>query len=285
MNRNEYLGNEHVNGFIDWLVSAVNGDIPVIHSFYIRDPRLPRDYIHGREFRVGSLEDAFLSYFWYKEDYNGNALKLADVQIAVRNSVTNQTLVSALNAIHEVLKWGAGGVGTRLYKDNMEWARQQGDGVVECLSRGRLTMDSDELSDLLIFSRANGPRMNAGYTKYYALACQNSIIYDGRVGAALGLLVRNYCIHHGLDRVPEELAFRWGAQSGKNPLNRNPSVGTLVFKKLYTDGRIWAEWNKKANWILQSAIGAAHAEWINVPDGLRRLEASLFMLGYSMDII
>ena len=286
MTRDEYLAEEDVAGFVSWLVHVIKGDLPIIHSFTIRDRRRPQSCIEGDKFRVQNLEEAFLHYFWDRKDFGQNAQVLALVQAAVNDSVENKTLCSTKHAIHEVLKWGAGGVGTKLYTANWDWALQQGDDLVKHMSSGRLSMDSDDLADSKNFSQAKGPRMNAGFTKYYALACQNSIIYDGRVGAALGLLVSKYCIEKKQSTVPEELAFRWGAQSGKNALNRNPSTGYLIFKKLPVEGKIWAEWNKKANWILQTAIEKADANWVNYKaDGLRRLEAALFMLGYSMDTI
>lgn len=285
MNKNNYLTQPHVTGFIGWLASAIRGDTPVIHSFHIRDPRLPRNYPYNRSFRVNNLESAFLRYFWDQKNYDENAMILAPIQDAVLQSVENQDPDATMRAVHEILRWGAGGVRTKLYTANMGWAQRQGENLVGVLQRGRLSINSDELADVAVFSQNNGPRMNAGYTKYYALACGDSIIYDGRVGAALGLLVRNYCIDSHLDVVPTELSFRWGPQNGTNPLNRDPSQGTLVFNKLPIGGSSWAEWNKKANWILQSAIDAVDVEWVHAADSLRRLEASLFMLGYSMDAL
>ena len=35
--------------------------------------------------------------------------------------------------------------------------------------------------------------MNAGFVKIYSLLCDDCVIYDGRVGAALGLLTRQFC--------------------------------------------------------------------------------------------
>ena len=36
--------------------------------------------------------------------------------------------------------------------------------------------------------------MNSGWTKVYALMLDDFPIYDGRVGAAMGYLVRRYCM-------------------------------------------------------------------------------------------
>ena len=47
-------------------------------------------------------------------------------------------------------------------------------------------------------SRLDGVRyMNAGWTKVYALMLDGFPIYDGRVGAAMGYLVQQYCTRAG----------------------------------------------------------------------------------------
>ncbi|MFN3792931.1 hypothetical protein [Massilia sp.] len=79
--------------------------------------------------------------------------------------------------------------------------------------------------------------MNSATTKVYAAADPEgkTAIYDGRVGAALGMLVRQFLERQALAEVPAELAFRWGApQSTKQEAlrTRDPSNEHYVFKKL-----------------------------------------------------
>jgi hypothetical protein len=40
--------------------------------------------------------------------------------------------------------------------------------------------------------------------------------------------------------------------------------------------------NVHADWALSAALDAARADWCSGPDGLRKLEAALFMLGYDL---
>ena len=74
--------------------------------------------------------------------------------------------------------------------------------VAEVLRQGNL--DSPEFfSDL---------RFNAGMTKVYSLMCDNFIIYDSRVAAALGWLVMKYCRDRKLTAL-EPTRFRISASS------------------------------------------------------------------------
>ena len=83
--------------------------------------------------------------------------------------------------------------------------------------------------------------MNAGFVKIYSLLCDDCVIYDGRVGAALGLLTRQFCEVTGRMVVPAMLAFAFGtpkeAPNSKHAKVRDPSRGTLRFPRLRQDAR------------------------------------------------
>lgn len=110
-------------------------------------------------------------------------------------------------------------------------------------------------------------------------------MYDGRVGAAMGHLVRLYCSDKGLRRVPELLRFRWLAgRSGQNSgHNRDPSAGWLRFPRLsHQAPGSWAECNVRAAWIL--GIVACEGDFGKLPTErrIRALEQALFMIGYEL---
>jgi hypothetical protein len=96
------------------------------------------------------------------------------------------------------------------------------------------------------------------------------------------LLARQFCIQEELTRVPPAIAFQWGDAPSKR--NRDPTVGCLVFKKLDSVTRAdqWAQSNVAANWILTEALKLSNAPWCRCEDGLRRIEAALFMVGYDI---
>jgi hypothetical protein len=132
--------------------------------------------------------------------------------------------------------------------------------------------------------------MNSGLTKVYALASPSDvIIYDGRIGAAMGLFVRQY-LQDGhptqpmfpcgreLSAVPSVLQFPWGdglATEG----SRNPSIGAYKFPPLRAAAHLahaCACW--KASKVLRLALKkiTLHAHTVT----LRDLEMALFMVGY-----
>ena len=190
------------------------------------------------------------------------------------------------------MSWGFGR-GKKAYKANMDWAKSLGDNLsstlragIEALSDGSFNPESFDFS-----ASPYNPRMNAGWTKYYALASNNHVIYDGRVGAALGFLVRRYLESLPQEsrpgKTPPELAFPWAAGQGNKNL-RNPSSSEFSFSPLRHTGQGSADWataNVKANWILLEASKLAGTDWCDFEQGLRRLEAALFMIGYDLSMV
>jgi hypothetical protein len=128
--------------------------------------------------------------------------------------------------------------------------------------------------------------MNSGFTKIYALFIDDFIIYDGRVGAALGLMVREFCEESRLRGVPKELEFAWGR--GKtttyepSSLNRrNPSNARYVFPELSNNPRRHLENNIRANWLLRDILNRTKSKFGKLDQDLQMLalESALFMIG------
>lgn len=306
--RVDYLANSHVQGFIEYLSRIISGANPINFRVGFSRNQLPEDF--EQEFRgevdrrdgggavyvvrAVALEDVFRMYWWNRQGYGANKLRLDAVKTAIDAAIKGEDGESgyelAERACEQVMEWGFGR-GRRPYKANMRWAMRQNDALVSVLRRGResLTGDSPNFEVFATVADENccSPKMNAGWTKYYALALPDFVIYDGRVGAALGFLVRRYLESLDADEsncVPERLAFLWGDGDGASKL-RDPSRGAYKFGKLY-GGRYgskpWARVNVWANWILCEARDKAGATWCSGPDGLRKLEAALFMLGYDL---
>lgn len=301
LEKNNYLGNEHVMGFVKYLTGFLNGKyFEYPHIFSVRDLRglypgyeyINRDSGRGGSpyLSINSLKEAFERYWWDGKNFDENNRILLTVKESVQAAMMMEgdkfkNNEACLQVIHEVLKWGAGGTGLRLYTANMSWAHQHSATIAERIYSGLAAIESDT-PDLSIFSSNDGPRMNAGFTKLFALASNKSIIYDGRVGAGLGLLARMYCENNKLTSVPESLAFRWSPQTstGKQiPLRRDPSSKNYVFGQLCNNSRRWVEWNIKANWIISESLNqTSDPFWHAEGNGLRRIEAAIFTLGYNI---
>jgi hypothetical protein len=310
LNRASYIGDgPYVTGFIAYLSRVISGVTPINFTVGFSRNQLPDDFeqefpgyvdkrLGGRPVYVVSaqtLEDLFRMYWWDKKNYNDNKQALdvasAAIKAAIKGGNGESGRELAEKACHEVMKWGFG-EGRRAYKANMSWASRQKEALAEVLRIGQesLTGENPNIDTFGMDSdsKPGTPKMNAGWTKYYALALPRHIIYDGRVGAALGFLVRRYL--ESLPRleqpasVPDELGFLWANGDGGGKL-RDPSSGRYEFSRLYGGpygSKAWARVNVQANWVLELALKSAQASWCSEEDGLRKLEAALFMLGYDL---
>lgn len=136
---------------------------------------------------------------------------------------------------------------------------------------GRNLVDSGRLS-------VSGPGYDFGLSGVYALLNGTSVIYDERLGAALGLLSRWYLERQSAPGVPACLRFMVGAAA---PYGRDPSVEPFRFAEP-RPGPEHARWTLQATWILDTlARDTAIAKILQGTrrDRLRQLEAALWVLG------
>lgn len=282
MKKDEYLRNDDVSGFIDFVAGVINGSIAIQFPYVFHSAKVPSNFSarFGLSGVAPTLKDLFDRYWWGRKSYEENAETLLRIQNSLRNSLKGSipNAADVYKATADIMDWG---LHPKAAAANKVWAEEQGANLSNLLLRGKAALESEESA----FDSFPGIRMNAGYTKVYALLCENSIIYDGRVGAALCWLVRLYLVrkdHKG--QIPDTLAFLWSG--GLSAQHRNPSGDGFVFKPLrngvHGASEAWADVNMRANWILESARSQSNAEWSRHEDGLRKVESALFMLGYAL---
>lgn len=182
--------------------------------------------------------------------------------------------VSLLNATLAVLTWG------KVTTGNVDWARRHAEDLRYIYQKGMSLLDPKIADDRNSFTL----RFNSGFSKIYSLLLDDFIIYDSRVGGALGHLVIQYCQSNQFESVPLLLQFPWAPAKETNPVrpkNRNPSTKHLILKKI--DGsQEHALWNLRASWLLKEAAGESEL-FSKLTDPIRALEAALFMIGYDLD--
>ena len=107
-------------------------------------------------------------------------------------------------------------------------------------------------------------------------------MYDGRVGAALGYLMRLHCEKAGLKAVPEPLIFRWQPGKASTTAIRPPARSSSP--RLHaSQPRQWAQCNVQAAWLLGEVTGEGRfGELPSRRCRLRAIEATLFMIGYEL---
>lgn len=279
MDRNQYINNVKV--FSAWLAQ------------HLYDSTFATSYVDrrtGSQRRFNSLFDAYQNYYWpYHEivglahppatyDFSANMVALSHLRNNLVSALSPQTGsdTAMRDSAIDVMTWG----GVR--PGNVMWLQNQHDGLKNLVAQVQVVLNSQNTVNI----PRNNLRFNSGMTKVYSLICNDFIIYDSRVAAALGWAVTKFCQETGLATVPSELAFPWApakeSNEQPNPKRRDPSIGNLRFPPL-RPGNQHATWNLKASWLLKDALERApDGEFNRAADPLRALEAALFMIGYDL---
>ena len=223
---------------------SIKLDAGFIHSYTDRRTQKVWDCI--------SIYDAYKKYQWGGKGFQKNAETLDKLSSDLKNGIENKDTAKCSTACLEILRWGG------VLRGNREKIKGS-ESLVQYLKDAKKKLATGKIES------------------------RDFIIYDSRVGAALGFLVRRYCEEKKLDKIPELLRFAYG--NSKGGTNRNPSIGDYKFPLLrnagYYDNHI--ENNLKANWLLKEVLSYPSA-FKNIPEQrqLRALEAALFMIGYEV---
>ncbi|EIU4992585.1 hypothetical protein MMK62_004197 [Pseudomonas aeruginosa] len=219
-----------------------------------------------------SLQEAFLHYSW-PDSPKPNSFQCIAARLRQALAVHDQA--TARDACLAIFRWG----GVRGRK-SLAWVEDQYQQKTLCQSimQAVQLLQPGSAQGLAAF---DGKKllMNSAMTKVYAAADPDHIIiYDGRVGAALGLLARHSLMRAGVPSVPADLSFRWGAGQG-DATNRDPSLGAFKFRKLNAaQCQLWAGQVLLAGELLQQVM--AYNPSIG---SIAELEKALFMIGYNVD--
>ena len=271
MNRDQYLSDRSVRDFIEWIKPRLCNPGCFSHSY-----KMPGN----RVVTFNSIYDAFTQYEWGNADFNQTS-KTLDCFAARLKAAANANDPHAFrSACEDILSWG----GVR--RGNQSLIRALGPKVVTVFKQAAKQLnpqraDCTHLGNLRVTVAQGEMRylMSSGFTKIYSLMISGFPMYDGRVGAALGLLSRMFCQAKGLGSVPANLAFPWG--QGRSRI-RDASRGTLRYVRFNGRPLLQAEWNLKAAWLVGELC--QHGCFGKLPENqrLRALEAALFMIGYDV---
>ena len=276
-----YKQRAEVKAFIEWLAQYLGSNQPLMHEYLNRKT--------GKHWQFTDLYDAYKQYEWHHPGVPH--LQVSAGSCAVSNeqaldALSTDLLAAAcdsmmLRGAKATMSWG--GVSAR----NNQWLEDNQKGLAKTID---LVAQVLKVGDLDSPQFQKNLRFNAGMTKVYSLICQDFIIYDSRVAAALGMLVIIYCEEKGLRSLPDGLRFPWApAKEGENaavPKRRNPSKGDAFKFPGLRRGHHHAIWNMRVSWILSEVLAHPLAATSPFHSGgakaLRRLEMALFMLGYDL---
>lgn len=293
MQKSEYLALPEVAGFKKFVKGLLSDGEQFAHCYEMETRGRKQATTH---WNCEGIYDAFTKYDWQYSyldlrtgkkqagrSFRDSELVLANLASELECAVTQNSSREARQICQMVLDWG--GVLGSSTRGNQKKLEGFGDELAAYLRQAKIMFESHDLTlkHKYVVSTSNSyfpVVMNAGFTKIYSILCQDFIIYDGRVGAALGLLVRRY-LEHDKDskNVPESLAFHYG-RAKNTKVNRNPSNKDFMFPGLGASSPAHIRSNIKANWILQDLRGGDLGSFSSLHNPLRAIEAALFMIGY-----
>jgi hypothetical protein len=281
MTKDEFLNRKEIIGFINFIKIRIDVDDDFKHSYILNKPK-------NTIWRCNSIYNAYENYNWPFQclipssgkvikgiTYNESEKVLLQLQKDLKKSLKTGNDAEFKNNCLAVLQWG--GV---LPKNKQRILTTP--MILDHFNTNIQIFNNPILDTTDDFSSIH---MNSGYTKIYSLLIDNFIIYDGRVGAAIGLLVCEFLEQEKLDNIPKTLDFAFGnpklATSNKKDISkRNPSTDQFTFKALSNNSKRHIENNIRANWLLEKVAKESKFNLLNNP--LRSLEAALFMIGYDI---
>jgi hypothetical protein len=273
LTRAEFQADIHIRAFSEWVGYQCDCETAWRHTYVNR-----RD---GVRWTCANLADAFHQYEWNRKSWSETFVELMGYRQRLRKAVADRNGEATFEACEAVLRWGG------VWAKNGRTLEVRRTALLDELRHMSAVLTSEHTpakSDMSFGGIECS--MNAGFVKIYSVLLDSCVIYDGRVGAALGLLARQYCEGRRLEGVPPPLAFAFGAPkeaiNAQQPKLRNPSRGFFRFPRLRQDSRFHAEQTMRANWFLESALACRPDVFSSGEVGFHELAAGLFMVGYDL---
>lgn len=288
IDRETYLCDPFVRDFISWFLIRLDQPGSFVHEYYLVKAR--------RNWRCNCLYEAYAKYWWpynlscplFGQKVSGAGFSdsfsyLSDLAETFRLSIRENDIEKTRKCAHAMLRWGG------VQNHNYNRITDMNDRVCEYFrgAQTHLRLSNTQLGN------HTGIYMNSGFTKLYFLLIDDFIMYDGRVGAALGLLGRLFAEEQGLDKIPELIEFSYG--SGKVSVakqkegdRRDPSNSRYALPKFNGDSKRQTNDNIKASWLLKGIADATKSHFADLSqDGLLNermtaIQAALFMIGYDV---
>jgi hypothetical protein len=261
--KNEYHSSQPVKDFNVWIEPLLDTPQSFVHEYFNVKKR--------KKYEFDNLFTAYKLYDWKPID---------DIAASLVKSISESDEQSCVNACSDMLEWGLGK--SKAYHDNMKRVINLSPSPCTYFRLAQERLELSLSSGEYFFPEMH---MTSGFSKIYSAYINNFMIYDGRVGAALGLLVRAFCIQANLPYVPHELQFAW--TKGRSTRTRNPSCDIYVFPELQSNKPgVYLENNIRANWLMSAVANKTKSKFANLDSHLRlrALEQALFMIGYDIDM-
>lgn len=278
MKISDYTTIPEVQQFIHFFADKICGEFK--HQYLIRKT--------GEVWSCKNVKNAALNYRWPWRGSNNllcdSVKALRGYESALLTALASRNAIDLRDASIDVFRWG----GVLNGNKNRVTAHAVDLPSNYTATESELNLGGDDSKLGKVWN------MNAGFSKIYSLLSAGMIIYDSRVGAALGYLVKRCATENNWETIPEELLFPYApprsSETAVNPLNRDPgSFHGVSFPSFSNRPYLHSVFMLRASWIINAVI--EKVKCIEESDlscnGLiipkhRFIEAGLFMIGYDL---
>ena len=228
--------------------------------------------IDGKWSAVG-LADAVSKYAWSGKGFSENKAELDRFAANLQSAIQMDSNNDVCEILRAIMHWG--GVDNKhRQKGTFEWIERNADEFSVKLSNA-VDLIKDEQASLEPFDGVN-LIMNSTMTKIVSLADpeQKLVIYDGRVGGALGFFVARYTEEREIHQydLADQLLFAVDREAKRSPETKRIHFPVLFGK---ARDRCHASMVRSASQLIWEVAKECQAS-------PREIEAALFMWGYNV---
>lgn len=285
MNRDQFLNNDHVLGFLDWVVphlESLKVNLVITSSHFVPG---------GVNIKATGIEAVTDHYMWKSVgmdsgDWEVTQKHCSQLAKDIQDAVENDHHSGALDAAWRVIQWGGGSRGKGAYK----FLSELDNDLIPYLKRTKeaftlATADTEKIC----FSIKN---MNAMQSKVHAFLAMDGLpIYDSRVAVAIATFVEawrrgNVPAQIG---IPEPLHFPSLNPRNKERIDISRKFPDAVKPKRLNSGAksilLWSDAMIRLGWLMEKILDDhpdIFKHYDTLPARMRSLEAALFMVGYDV---
>jgi hypothetical protein len=264
---------EQIREFCHFLAGEWRGNRQ--HSYAVPPRGKSRGWsrkVDGR-WSASGLADAVSKYAWSGKNFAENKAELDQFAADLRSAIQRRSNNDVCTILRAIMHWG--GVDNKhRQKRTFEWIERNANEISAKLSNA-VDLIKDERASLDSFDGAN-LIMNSTMTKIVSLADpeQKLVMYDGRVGGALGYFVARFAEEREVDKydVADQLLFAVDREA-----KRRPETNRIHFPALFGKARdrCHASMMRSASHLIWQVAKECQAS-------PREIEAALFMWGYNV---
>lgn len=273
------INQEQFDGFVRFLSDEWTGTRP--HSYQVptkgRSSSWSKSLDPAGNWSAMGLRNTFEKYNWNGTTFSENKAELDKLTLELQSAISASDNPKVNETALAIMSWG--GVNNKhRQRRTINWLRDNNYRLSERI-RKAVSLLSDETEQLMEFDGTE-LIMNSAVTKIVSLADPNNklIIYDGRVGSALGHFASLYAREKLVSPLAPLLRFAVDSTQAKDgSTRRNPSDGSLSFPSLFGSrkDKQHAEMMRLASKLVGQVAQTCGCS-------SREIEAGLFMWGYSI---